>query len=339
MLLPVPLLLPILFTITAAADTYRVVSNNEEFVADSVLPLKPHKAVTPVKIKPRSTNPRDIFARAICYAPNTYCGSGCCPPETPWCCWNTSCMDKAVSKCCVGGSQCKAGEDCCDNGCCAVGSYCVQNLRTFVYSCYSGTSNQDDTTTRTRITFTPTATRTLEVPTPSQTCDNAGYDLCPDTRYCCPRGNYCFYDTAGAPRCWDGSAYYTYWWYYSWSYSFGMRWYRSTSSIYLADYTATVPVLTTATPDTAPDTANAVPSPTTTRRQTTDFSAATGSALPAGSPVTQEDLPQETVSSSSRVATAGSTGLTSGSFSAAGKTEVPWRLVIGIVAGVVAAAV
>jgi hypothetical protein len=125
--LPVPFLLPILFTVTVtAADTYRIVSNNKEFVADSVLPLKPHKEATPVKLKSRSTNPRDIFARA-CYYPNRYCGSGCCPPETPWCCEYTSCMDRATSVCCRGGMQCDKGEDCCDSGCVRCSS-----LRSFV---------------------------------------------------------------------------------------------------------------------------------------------------------------------------------------------------------------
>lgn len=217
------------------------------------------------------------------------------------------------------------------------------NLRTFDYGCrkYSGTSNNEDTTTQTQVTFTPTATRTFEEPTPSQTCDNAGYDLCPDTRYCCPSGSYCFYDTAGAPRCWDGSVYYTYWWYYSWSYSFGVRWYRSTSSIYLADYTATIPVLTTNTPDIPPDTEQAVPAPTTTRGPTTDFLKATGTAVPAGSPVTQDNSPTTTPLTNSTAAITGPTGVaapTGGSLSTAARGEVPWRWVISIVVSVVAAA-
>lgn len=105
---------------SAAEDKFRVLSTNEEFTANpDILNLSapnPHQPGAEPVLK-RSTNPRDIFARAICYAPNTYCGTGCCPSSASWCCENTSCMDATTSVCCKGGKQCLTGQDCCMNGC------------------------------------------------------------------------------------------------------------------------------------------------------------------------------------------------------------------------------
>jgi hypothetical protein len=66
--------------------------------------------------------------------------------------------------------------------------------------------------------------------------------------------------------CWEGLGYYTYWWYYSWSYSYGVRWYKTTTSVDLysaqLDHRTEVLSLSTPVPTREPDTESAVPSPT-----------------------------------------------------------------------------
>ena len=220
---------------------------------------------------------------------------------------------------------------------CPAGSYCVQNRRTLEYSCQSGQLSEpeptgftatrrttftllDTSTRRTTFTLADTSTRTLDLPPaprPTPTCARAGDRLCADGLYCCPAGEYCFYDTAGAPRCWDG-VYYTYRWYYTWSYSFGVRWFRSTTSTYIASHESSrVLRLTTPTPPLAPDTADAVPAPSTIRSSVDEplpSAAGTATALPAGSPPDSDELPAET----------GRSGSGNGGGGASNSTELPF---------------
>jgi len=112
------------------------------------------------------------------------------------------------------------------------------------------------------------------------TFHSAGYAPCPDRRFCCPSGNYCFYDVNNAPECWQGM-YYTFYYSYSWSYSFGIRWFTTTSTYYLNGPTV-LAISTPPPPSTAPRTGATEPSPSPSSTFTVALSTET-SAASAGS--------------------------------------------------------
>ncbi|KAI9876946.1 MAG: hypothetical protein M1830_005232 [Pleopsidium flavum] len=234
--------------------------------------------------------PRDLFGRHYCSAPgqNIICGSGCCS-YTKYCCEQTTCIDASSRICCPGSHQCYKGGQCCSDGnCCDPGKYCVKDLTTGQRGCLPYSNNGGASSIPAAATTSPPALISPPSPTSTRsmsatgifTCNDAGYAPCPGQRFCCPTNNYCFYDSTNAPKCWQ-DIHYTFYYSYSWSYSFGIRWFTATTTYYLNGPTvlaiSTPPPRSTAPQITASET---TPSPPSTVALSTATSAA--SALPGG---------------------------------------------------------
>ncbi|KAG9099854.1 hypothetical protein FRC06_004771, partial [Ceratobasidium sp. 370] len=83
------------------------------------------------------------------------------------------------------------GEDGCDDqGCCAKGQQCCKGG-----SCCKGGNNC------VIINGQPGCCPIGQTCTPPPVCQDAGYSLCPDEKFCCPTGYQCYRDAAGNAKC------------------------------------------------------------------------------------------------------------------------------------------
>ncbi|KAI9702959.1 MAG: hypothetical protein M1836_008173 [Candelina mexicana] len=224
------------------------------------------------------------------------CGGGCCDNDKFCCEGKSCGKPSERLCCQGGHQCYAGGDCCSDGNCCDPGKYCVKNSITGEIGCKSnsggssgGTTgsnsgNSDGGTSATRAststsasTYTTTSSTTITSAATTSTstttrtststtgqviaagnpsCKDTGYLLCPDQKFCCPSGSYCYYDTQSAPKCWDRSIYY-YYYSYSWSYSFGVRYY-TTYTLYdliaVGTSGSNVPALSTPPPpSTAPE--------------------------------------------------------------------------------------
>ncbi|KAG9085732.1 hypothetical protein FS749_004143 [Ceratobasidium sp. UAMH 11750] len=106
------------------------------------------------------------------------CCGMCCDPAQEYCYGEGCCLHTEIG--CGGQACCAKGDECCEGGsCCASGNYCVI-INGKMGCCPIG-----------------------QTCTPPPTCQDAGYSLCPDEKFCCPTGYQCYRDTAGNAKCRD----------------------------------------------------------------------------------------------------------------------------------------
>ncbi|KAL0631966.1 hypothetical protein Q9L58_009169 [Maublancomyces gigas] len=292
-----------LFTLTCLLLSSVLGSKQYRLKSGELFTAGEHDTLRP-NIEPEQGSPvqvQALLARQVCYAPKSYCSTGCCAAGLR-CCDQASCINISTHTCCSGGIQCLIGKDCCgggcckaggeccsDNSCCGPGDMCVINTVTGERGCLPKGSVPSSTTSR-PVQAVTTTTRRTTVPI----CLDPGYGLCADQRFCCPIGSYCYYDTYGYPSCWNGNPYYTFYYYYSWSYSFGVRWYTATTSYNLGG--TNVAAITTPPRPTSPQpTSNTVTPPTNTKELVQPLTTPS-MALPPGSAT---GTPTSPISSSS----------------------------------------
>ncbi|KAI9853926.1 MAG: hypothetical protein M1824_000801 [Vezdaea acicularis] len=204
----------------------------------------------------------------------------------------------------------------------------------------------------------PAVTAVATKPSTSATssCLDTGYTACPNQEFCCPSSYYCYYNAKTQPRC--GTEFeYTSYYYYSWSFSYGVRWFYTYEYYFLDTFGSTVTTLTSPTPpSTAPETYAflTVPSPPSSSTGGSAAGTSVGSSLGAGGEDAQPPSPSTaavTFSTSkagsgtgtvTETATTVSGGGSSGAGNAskgAGLRATPWEALWATVGALMASAV